>query len=114
MCIVCIGQAALDEKVLGKLTERIGEDVAVYTPQDTAGKRNPVKEFAIQTGIPVSRPRSMRVPEVYEEYTRFKPDLNVMASATSIKPAEEGENSCRVHVGVLVCIILFITLPSFS
>jgi len=28
----------------------------------------------------------MRVPEVYEEYTRLKPDLNVMAFVTSILP----------------------------
>jgi hypothetical protein len=33
---------------------------------------------------------------------------------TNIEPAEAGENSCRVHVDVLVYIILFITLPSFS
>jgi methionyl-tRNA formyltransferase len=86
MRIVCIGQAAFGEKVLGKLTERGEEVVAVYTPQDTAGKRNPLKEFAIQVGIPVFQPTSMRVPEVYEEYTRLKPDLNVMAFVTSILP----------------------------
>jgi len=86
MRIVCIGQAAFGEKVLRKLTERGEEVVAVYTPQDTAGKRNPLKEFAIQMGIPVFQPRSMRVPEVYEEYTRLKPDLNVMAFVTSILP----------------------------
>ena len=33
---------------------------------------------------------------------------------TSIELIEVGENSCRVHVGVLAYIILFITLPSFS
>jgi methionyl-tRNA formyltransferase len=86
MRIVCIGQAAFGEKVLRKLTERGEEVVAVYTPQDTAGKRNPLKEFAIRMGIPVFQPGSMRAPEVYEEYTRFKPDLNVMAFVTSILP----------------------------
>jgi len=86
MRIVCIGQAAFGEKVLQKLTERVKEVVAVYTPQDIAGKRNPLKELAIQIGIPVFQPRSMRVPEIYEEYTRLKPDLNVMAFVTSILP----------------------------
>ena len=86
MRIVCIGQAAFGEKVLQKLTERGEEVVAVYTPQDTGGKRNPLKELAIQMGIPVFQPRSMRVPEVYEEYTRLKPDLDVMAFVTSILP----------------------------
>ncbi len=86
MRIVCIGQAAFGEKVLQKLTER-GEDVvAVYTNQDIAGKRNPLKELAIQIGIPVFQPGSMRVPEVYEGYKRLKPDLNVMAFVTSILP----------------------------
>jgi methionyl-tRNA formyltransferase len=86
MRIVCIGQAAFGEKVLKKLTERGEEIVAVYTPPDTAGKRNPLKDFAIQMGIAVFQPRSMRAPEVYEEYTRLKPDLNVMAFVTSILP----------------------------
>ena len=86
MRIVCIGQAAFGEKVLQKLTERGEEVVAVYTPQDIAGKRNPLKELAIQISIPVFQPRSMRVPEIYEEYTRLKPDLNVMAFVTSILP----------------------------
>jgi len=86
MRIVCIGQAAFGQKVLQKLTERGEEVVAVYTPPDIAGKRNPLKELAIQIGIPVFQPRSMRVPEIYEEYTRLKPDLNVMAFVTSILP----------------------------
>jgi methionyl-tRNA formyltransferase len=86
MRIVCIGQAAFGKKVLQKLTGRGEEVVAVYTPQDIAGKRNPLKELAIQIGIPVFQPNSTRVPEVYEEYTKLKPDLNVMAFVTSILP----------------------------
>jgi methionyl-tRNA formyltransferase len=87
MRIVCIGQAAFGQKVLEKLTERGEEVVAVYTPQDIAGKRNPLKQLAIQMGIPVFQPGSMRVPGIYEEYKRLKPDLNVMAFVTSILPA---------------------------
>jgi methionyl-tRNA formyltransferase len=86
MRIVCIGQAAFGQKVLQKLTEKGEEVVAVYTPQDITGKRNPLKELAIQMGIPVFQPGSMRVPEIYEEYKRLKPDLNVMAFVTSIMP----------------------------
>jgi methionyl-tRNA formyltransferase len=86
MRIVCIGQAAFGQKVVQKLVERGEEVVAVYTPRDIAGKRNPLKEFAIQIGIPVFQPRSMRVPEVYEEYAKLTPDLNVMAFVTSIVP----------------------------
>ena len=86
MRIVCIGQAAFGEKVLRKLTERGEEVVAVYTPQDIAGKRNPLKELAVQIGIPVFESGSMRVPEIYEEYKELKPGLNVMAFVTSILP----------------------------
>lgn len=86
MRIVCIGQAAFGQKVVQKLVERGEEVVAVYTPQDIAGKRNPLKEFAIQIGVPVFQPRSMRVPEVHEEYEELTPDLNVMAFVTSILP----------------------------
>ena len=86
MRIVCIGQATFGEKVLQKLTEKGEEVIAVYTPQDTGKKRNALKELAVQIGIPVFQPRSMRVPEIYEEYKRLRPDLNVMAFVTSILP----------------------------
>ena len=86
MRIVCIGQAAFGEAVLRKLTERGEEVVGVYTPPDVAGKTDPFKESAVQMEIPVFQPGSMRAPEVYEEYTRLKPDLNVMAFVTSILP----------------------------
>jgi len=86
MRIVCIGQAAFGEEVLKKLSERGEKVVAVYTPQDIAGKRNQLKELAKKIGIPVFQPGSMRVPEIYEEYKRSKPDLNVMAFVTSILP----------------------------
>ncbi len=86
MRIVCIGQAAFGEAVLRKLTEKREEIVAVYTPPDTTEKRDSLKEFALQMDIPVFQPRSMGAPEVYEEYTRLKPDLNVMAFVTSILP----------------------------
>jgi methionyl-tRNA formyltransferase len=86
MRIVCIGQAAFGEKVVQKLVESGDEVVAVYTPQDILGKRNPLKELAIQIGIPVFQPKSMRLPEIYEEYTRLKPDLNVMAFVIGILP----------------------------
>jgi methionyl-tRNA formyltransferase len=105
MRIVCIGQAAFGEKVLQKLTERGEEVVAVYTLPDIAGRSNPLKELAIQMGIPVFQSRSMRVPEIYEEYTRLKPDLNVMAFVTSILPASilnyPGMGTIQYHPSLL-------------
>jgi len=86
MRIVVIGQAAFGQKVLEALTGRGEEIVGVYTSPDISGKTNPLKELAVQLGIPTFQPREMRAPEIYAEYIKLKPDLNVMAYVTSIIP----------------------------
>ena len=86
MRIVCIGQAAFGEKALQALIERGEEVVSVYTPPDISGKTNPFKQLALHSGLPVFQPRLMRAPEVYDEYIKLKPDLNVMAFVSSILP----------------------------
>lgn len=86
MRIVCIGQAAFGEKVLQALIERGEEVIGVYTPPDIPGKTNPLKQLALQSGLPIFQPRLMRAPEVYDEYIKLKPDLNIMAFVTSILP----------------------------
>ena len=86
MRIVLIGQAAFGEKVLETLVKRGEEVVGVYLPPDIPGKTNPLKELALQLGIPVFQPKKMRAPEVYDEYIKLKPDLNVMAFVTDIVP----------------------------
>jgi len=86
MRIVLIGQAAFGEKVLQALAERGEEAVGVYTPPDIPGKEDPLKTLAIQLGIPVFQPERLRAPEVYDQYVKLKPDLNVMAFVTDILP----------------------------
>ena len=86
MRIIIIGQAAFGEKVLQALNKKGEEVVGVYTPPDIPGRTNPLKGLAVQLGIPTFQPREMRAPEVYAEYTRLKPDLNVMAYVTNIIP----------------------------
>ena len=86
MRIVCIGQAAFGQKVLETLIQRGEEVVAVYALPDIAGKANPLKDLALQVGVPVFQPELMRAPDVYNEYIKLKPDLNVMAFVTSIIP----------------------------
>jgi len=86
MRIVLIGQAAFGEKVLQTLVNRGGEVVGVYTSPDIPGKTNPLKQLALQIGIITFQPKRMRAPEVYDEYVKLKPDLNVMAYVTSILP----------------------------
>jgi len=86
MRIVLIGQAAFGEKVLEKLVETGEYLVAVYTTPDIQGKANKLAQLACHLGIPTFQPKSMKAEEVYEEYIKLKPDLNVMAFVTSILP----------------------------
>jgi len=86
MRIIIIGQAAFGEKVLQALSKKGKEIVGVYTPPDIPGRTNPLKELAAQLSIAIFQPKEMRAPEVYAEYIRLKPDLNVMAYVTGIIP----------------------------
>ena len=86
MRIVLFGQAAFGEKTLEALAKRGEEVVGIYTPPDVLGKVNPLKELALQLEIPVFQPEKMRATEVYEEYIKLKPELNVMAFVTDILP----------------------------
>jgi len=86
MRITIIGQAAFGEKVLQALSKKGEEIIGLYTTPDIPGRTNPLKELAAKLGIPTFQPKEMRAPEVYAEYTRLKPDLNVMAYVTDIIP----------------------------
>ena len=86
MRIIIIGQAAFGEKVLQALSKKGDEVVGIYTPPDIPGRTNPLKELAVQLGIPIFQPKEMRAPGVCAEYVKLKPDLNVMAFVTDIIP----------------------------
>ena len=86
MRIVLFGQAAFGEKVLEALVKNGEKVVGVYTSPDVPGKANPLKELALQLDTPVFQPERMRVPKVYDEYIKLKPELNVMAFVTDILP----------------------------
>ncbi len=86
MRIVLIGQAAFGEKALQVLSKTGEKIVAVYAPPDIPGRANPLKESAVQLGIPPFQPERMRAPEVYTEYIGLKPELNIMAYVTDILP----------------------------
>jgi len=86
MKIVLIGQAAFGEKVFQSLFQRGEEIVGVFLPPDIPGKPNTFKELAWQSGIAYFQPPRMRAPEVYTEYIKLNPDLNVMAFVTDIIP----------------------------
>lgn len=86
MRIVLIGQAAFGEKVLQTLHEHGEKVVGVLAPPDTPRRADPLKELAVKLNIPHLEPAKMRAPEIFTEYIRFKPDLNVMAFVTDIVP----------------------------
>ncbi len=86
MRIVLIGQAAFGEKVLETIVSGGENVVGVYTIPDVPGRSNPLKDLAVKLGIPVYQPPRMRAAEVFEEYKKLAPELNVMAFVTDIVP----------------------------
>ncbi len=88
MKIALFAQAAFGEEVLRRLIQRKEDVVVVYTPLEQPGGRNPVKDLALASGIPVVQPKRMKDPDVVNQYKSFAPDLNLLAFVTDIIPAE--------------------------
>ena len=89
MRIILIGQAAFAEKSLEKLVGQGEEVVAVYCPLDPpSGKFDPVKTKALALGIPVRQHKTMKAPEVREEFIALNADLAVLAFVTQIVPPQ--------------------------
>ncbi|MDH3443932.1 MAG: methionyl-tRNA formyltransferase [Deltaproteobacteria bacterium] len=87
MRIVLLGQAAFGEKTLDKL-ENMGEEVlAVFCPPDVpGGKIDPLKQKALQLGIPVHQPLTYKRPEVQEHFRSLQSDLGILAFVSHIVP----------------------------
>ena len=89
MRIILIGQAAFADKTLDKLIGKGEEVVAVYCPPDPPNsKLDPVKQKAIQLGIPVRQHKSLKAPEVREEFLALNADLAILAFVTQIVPQQ--------------------------
>jgi len=88
MRIALFAQAAFGEEVLKRLLQRKEEVVALYTPPGPEGTKNPIKELAQASGIPVFQPRRMKDPGVMAQYKSLAPDLNLLAFVTDIIPGE--------------------------
>src|SRR3546814_116749 len=87
MRIVVHGQQAFGKAVLEKLFER-GEDVVgVFCAPDKEGRpTDPLKEFALEKGLPLHQPASWKTPEAEALMRSFEPDLCVMAYVTLFVP----------------------------
>jgi methionyl-tRNA formyltransferase len=89
MRIVVHGQQAFGKAVLEALLKRGEEVVAVYVaPEKTGQKADPLKEAAVAAKLPVYQPASYRKPEVWQEFSALKPDLQVMAFVTLFVPED--------------------------
>ncbi len=89
MRIVINGQQAFGKSVLVALRERGDHVIAVYCEPDREGGRpDPIKQAALDHGLPVYQPASFKKPEIWAEFEALKPDLCVMAYVTKIVPEE--------------------------
>lgn len=89
MRIILIGQAAFAEKTLEKLIGKGEEIIAVYCPPDPPnGKFDPVKQQALDLGIPVRQHKSFKTPEVRDEFISLGADLAILAFVSFIVPQQ--------------------------
>ena len=88
MRLIIMGQQAFGKDCLEAVLEK-GEDeiVAVYCAPDKEGKPvDPIKEFALEQGLPVVQPPNFEDKEVLDEIRVFRADLCVMAYVTIFVP----------------------------
>lgn len=86
MRIALIGQAAFGADVLKGLLKKGHEVVGVFCPPDRGEKPDPLKQAALDAGIPVFQPPRMKDPEAYERMAALNADLGVLAFVTDIVP----------------------------
>src|SRR5262245_53875330 len=86
MRIILVGQAAFAEKVLDGLREHGHEVAAVYCPPDQSARPDPVKARASALGIAVYQHKSLKAPQVEQQWVAARADLGVLAYVTQIVP----------------------------
>ena len=89
MRIIVHGQQAFGKSVLEALLDRGEAVVGVYCEPDREGRPpDPIKQCAVERGLPVFQPRSYRKPEAAGQMASLRPDLCVMAYVTAFVPEE--------------------------
>jgi len=90
MRLIVHGQQAYGQSVLEAILENgVDEVVAVYCAPDKEGRPlDPIKEFALEHGIPVYQPASYKNPEVWQQMASHEADLCVMAYVLLFVPEE--------------------------
>lgn len=89
MRIIVNGQQAFGKSVLEALLERGEAVVGVYCEPDKEGRpADPIKESALERGVPVFQPKSYRKQDVWDQMASLKADLCVMAYVTMFVPED--------------------------
>ena len=88
MRIIVMGQQAFGKDCLAKIIEAgTDEVVAVYCEPDREGKKpDPIKDFALEQGLPVHQPANFDDPAALETLASFDADLMVMAFVNVFVP----------------------------
>ena len=88
MRLIVMGQQAFGKDALTKILDAgIDEVVAVYCAPDKEGKPlDPLKELALEKGLPVLQPANYKDESVLEEMRSHNADLMVMAFVTLFVP----------------------------
>lgn len=88
MRLIVMGQQAFGKDALAKLLEAgTDEVVAVYCEPDREGKPvDPIKEFALEKGLPVHQPAHFKDAETIEALASLNADLMVMAFVNVFVP----------------------------
>ncbi len=88
MRLIVMGQQAFGKDVLAKLLDAGTDEVAaVYCEPDREGKPvDPIKEFALEKGLPVLQPAHFKDRSTIDELAAFKADLMIMAFVNVFVP----------------------------
>ena len=90
MKLIVHGQQAYGKSVLEAILDKGADEVvAVYCAPDKEGRPlDPLKEFALEKGLPVHQPESYKNPEVWKQLASHDADLCVMAYVLLFVPEE--------------------------
>ena len=106
MRIVIHGQQAFGKAVLDRLLEGADDIAAVFCPPDAEGRPiDPLKERALQAGLPVHQLSSWKTDEAARLLAAQEADLCVMAYVTQIVPSRcldlPAKGSIQYHPSLL-------------
>ncbi len=90
MRVILMGQQAFGKDALAKIIDAgVDEVVAVYCEPDRDGKPvDPVKEFALEQGLPVHQPANFTDAKALKTLASFEADLMVMAFVNVFVPED--------------------------